>query len=116
MSINPKRKLLAMIDGMRLDVDGQEIFVIKAPIKGSPLPRDIPMDEATKPMDYLMRLQKQIPVVFVWPREDGKIAFVVPAEWKEKLLSKTILASQWTKVPIYEDELESPPCGADGNG
>jgi hypothetical protein len=104
-----ERKLLLTVEGVRMEIEGQEILIIRIPMPAIKHPPGASIDEVTKPIDYLMRLQQQMPVVLVVPRDDGTFLVAAPAEWKEKLRSKTILASQWTKIPIFEDDLEQPP-------
>ena len=104
-----ERNLLVTVEGMRIEIDGQEILLIKVPMPAAKTSANPTSEEATKSIDYLIRLQKQIPVVFVSQKSDGTLTPVGPAEWREKIRSKTILASHLMKIPIYEDDLEEPP-------
>jgi len=104
-----ERNLLVTIEGLRLEIDGQEILLVKIPMPPQKVPVNPTVEEATKSVDYLVRLQQHLPVVFVCPESDGTLTPVSPPQWREKLRSKTILASQLTKIPIYEDDLEQPP-------
>jgi hypothetical protein len=106
-----ERNLLVTIEGLRLEIEGQEILLVKIPMPPQKVPPNPTVEEATKSVDCLVRLQKQLPVVFVQPKSDGTLTPVAPPEWMEKLRSKTILASQLMKIPIYEDDLEQPPAG-----
>jgi hypothetical protein len=85
---------LIVLDGARVEIDGEEILVIRAPF---------PMDSAQLHNDALHRqiFGASFPLVVAKRRRDGSFQFFGPPKIVAKLAARNFADFAWTKVPVF---------------